>query len=358
MPKINLDNLEEIKKLDTKNMLGSLELLGKQVEQIWETAKKIKVPADYKNVKNVVVLGMGGSALGTHVMKSAFFDELKIPVELIGGYHVPDYVDENTLVLASSYSGTTEEVLFSMKEAKARGAKMLAISSGGELANWAVSNGIPSLVFTTENNPSGQPRMGLGYMIVGQLILFAKTGLLKISENELKDILEIIANCDKQFGVFNPAKHNLSKQFATAALERSVWYIASEHLAGNAHVAANQMDENAKRFAGYYFIPELNHHLLEGMLFPKSNKKDIVFVLFESGLYNDRVQKRYEVTKKVLDKNKIKFLSYKCQAKSKLAQVCEVLVLGSYTSFYSAMLEGIDPTAIPYVDFFKEQLKK
>jgi glucose/mannose-6-phosphate isomerase len=129
-------------------------------------------------------------------------------------------------------------------------------------------------------------------------------------------------------------------------------------LAGNAHAAANQMDENAKRFAGYYLIPELNHHLMEGMLYPKSNKKDIIFVLFESGLYHKRVQKRFAVTKKVLDKNKIKYLSYQCGSTDKLLQAGEVLVLSSYVSFYSAILEGIDPTAIPYVDFFKEELKK
>ncbi len=358
MSKINLDNLEQIKKLDKKNMLGSLEFLGKQVEQIWSTAQKIKVPASYKNVKNVVVLGMGGSALGPHIMKSVFFAELKVPVEIVGGYHVPGYVNKDSLVLLSSYSGTTEEVLFSMKEAKTRGAKLLTITAGGELADWSVANGVPSLIFTTENNPSGQPRMGQGYMIIGSVILLAKVGLLKMSENELKEIIEVIAKYDKQFGVFNRLKHNLAKQFAVTALERSVWYVASEHLSGNAHAAANQMDENAKRFAGYYLVPEMNHHLLEGMLFPRSNKKEIIFILFGSGLYDIRVQKRYEVTKKVLDKNKIKFLSYECQEKNKLVQACEILVLGSYISFYSAMLEGIEPTAIPYVDFFKEQLSK
>ncbi|HLD34778.1 MAG TPA: SIS domain-containing protein, partial [Patescibacteria group bacterium] len=156
MSKINLDNLEEIKKLDAQNMLGSLELLSKQVEQVWDTAQKIKVPADYKKVKNLVTLGMGGSALGSHIIKSVFVDTLKMPVEIVGGYHVPEYVGKDSLVLLSSYSGTTEEVLFSMKEAKARGAKLLAMTAGGELADWALANKIPSLIFTTENNPSNQ----------------------------------------------------------------------------------------------------------------------------------------------------------------------------------------------------------
>ncbi len=358
MSKINLDNLEEIKKLDAQNMLGSLELLSKQVEQVWDTAQKIKVPADYKKVKNLVTLGMGGSALGSHIIKSVFVDTLKMPVEIVGGYHVPEYVGKDSLVLLSSYSGTTEEVLFSMKEAKARGAKLLAMTAGGELADWALANKIPSLIFTTENNPSNQPRMGLGYMIIGQVILLFKAGLLKFTANDLQQVLAVLCKYDKEFGVYNQQRNNLAKQFASEALERSVWYVGAEHLAGNAHAAANQMNENAKRLAGYYLIPELNHHLMEGMLYPKSNKKDIIFVLFESGLHHRRVQKRFEVTKKVLEKNKIKFLSYQCGGEDRLSQACEVLVLGSYLSFYSAMLEGIDPTAIPYVDFFKEELKK
>ena len=118
------------------------------------------------------------------------------------------------------------------------------------------------------------------------------------------------------------------------------------------------MNENAKRFAGYFIVPELNHHLMEGAPYPESNKNDIKVVLLESGLYDKRVQKRYEVTKQVLENKKIQFSSYQCQENKKLLQACEALVLGSYASFYSAMLQGIDPTAIPMVDFFKEQLKK
>lgn len=355
---MNLDNLEQIKKLDSKNMLGSLELLGKQVEQVWNLAKKIKVPANYKSAKNLVILGMGGSTLGGHILKSVFFSELKVPVEIVNGYHVPAYVNKESLVLVISYSGTTEEALFSMKEAVAKKAKILVITSGGELVDWTANNTVPSLIFTTENNPCGSPRMGLGYMIFGQLILLAKAGLLKMGDKEVAVAIEAVASFDKKFGAYSVIKNNKAKQFADEALDRSVWYAAGEHLAGNAHAAANQMDENAKRFAGYYLVPEMNHHLLEGMLYPKTNQKDLIFILLNSKLYSERVQKRFEVTKKVLEKNKIKFVCYDCVGADKLAQACEALIFCSYISYYSAILQGIDPTAIPFVDFFKAQLKK
>ncbi|EKD43915.1 MAG: hypothetical protein ACD_72C00073G0001 [uncultured bacterium] len=352
-----LNNIDEIKKLDSKSMLGSLELLSAQVEEVLDCAKKLKIPANYKNAKNIVVLGMGGSTLGAHILKSVFFDKLKAPLEIVNGYHVPEYVDKNSFVLVSSYSGTTEEALFAMKEAMKRKAKMAVISSGGDLAKISAAMKIPGLIFTTNNNPCGSPRMGLGYSIVGQMILFAKAGLIKLSPKDIKNIIFVLKKYNTEFGVSNVGK-NLAKEMARNLFGRSVWYAGAEHLSGNAHAAANQTNENAKRFAGYFLIPELNHHLLEGMIYPESNKNGLGVVLLESALYDVRIQKRFDVTKKVLDKNEIKYWSYIAQEKDKTSQACELLVFGSYVSYYGALLQGIDPTAIPFVDFFKEQLKK
>lgn len=353
-----LDNKEKICQLDSKNMLGSIELLGAQVEEVLAQAKKVKIPSSYKKINNLVVFGMGGSALGAHLIKSAFFKNLNIPVEIVNGYEAPGFVNEKSLVIASSYSGSTEEVVSAAVDAKKKKAKVLVICSGGKLADWAKNNKLPALVFTTNNNPCGSPRMGLGYSIFGQIALLANTGLIKLSSSEVKNSLQTIAKYNALFGVGNLEAKNPAKQLANSLFGKSVWYAASQHLSGNAHIAANQMNENAKRFAGYFVMPELNHHLMEGMIYPENNKNNIKMVLIESALYDKRVQKRYEITKQILDKNGVGHSSYACQEKSGLLQACEVLVLGSYISFYSAMLQGIDPTAIPFVDFFKAQLKK
>ncbi len=353
-----LDDKTKIAQLDSKNMLGSLQLLGKQVEQVWQEVENLDLPESYKKISNIVVLGMGGSALGSELVRSLYKEELAAPLEIVNHYHIPNTVTENTLVLASSYSGTTEEIISAAQEAQTRKAKIMVISSGGALAGWAKENNYPALIFSTNNNPCGSPRMGLGYSIFGQLALFAKLGLLKVTAAELKDVLQTMADDSKKFGVDNLAEKNPAKQMAAGLLGKSVWYFGAEHLSGNAHIGANQMNENAKRFSGYFIVPELNHHLLEGLLFPKSNQDSIKFVLMESDLYDSRVQKRFDITKKVLDKNEIEYVSYKFQSVKKLLQCCEALVLFSYVSFYSAMLQGIDPTAIPVVDFFKAQLKK
>jgi glucose/mannose-6-phosphate isomerase len=358
MNKNILDNRIEIKKLDSRNMLGSLELLSRQVEQILDVSKKIKIPAMYKKVKNIVVLGMGGSTLAADVIKSLFFSELKLPFQIVNGYHVPAFVTKDSLVLVSSYSGTTEEPLKAMVEARVRKSKLLVITSGGELQKWAEVNKIPSLIFTTENNPCGSPRMGLGYSIAGQIMLLHKVGILNVRPGEGDQFVETLKKYQLLFGIQKEISHNLAKQVAEKTKNRSVWYVGSEHVSGSVHIGANQMNENAKRFAGYFLVPELNHHLMEGMMLPQSNKKNILFILIQSNLYDERVQKRYEITKKILDKNNIAYTAYACREKTTLGQVAEVLVLTSYVSYYSALLEGIDPTAIPFVDFFKAQLKK
>ena len=350
-----LDDIVKIKKLDSQNMLGSLQLLSKQVEQIWETAQDLKIPVNYKNIQNVVVLGMGGSAIGADLIRNLFADELKVPVDIVNGYDIPKYVHSKTLVIGSSYSGGTEEVVESVKKAKAKKAKIVVISAGGKLKAFAKRNNLPALIFTTKNNPCGSPRMGLGYSIVGQLILFSKVGLLKLSQKKVKEIIKTLAYYDGLFGVLTPEKENLAKQLAKKTIGKSIIYTASEHLLGNAHIASNQMNENAKRMATYFAIPELNHHLMEGMVNPISNKS-LLFIMLESNNYHKRVIKRYGITKKVLDKNKISHVSYQTQEKDKVLEAYELLVLGSYISYYGALLKNIDPTGIPFVDFFKEQM--
>lgn len=355
---INLDNREQIEALDSKKMLQSLELLSDQVREVTLIAELVKMPSAYKNCDRIVVLGMGGSTLGSHIVKSVFADELAQPLEIVNGYAVPAFVNKKTLVLVSSYSGGTEEPLAAMQAALKQGAKVMVITSGGTLADAAKKHTLPALIFTTKNNPCGSPRMGLGYSIIGQIILFSKAGVIGLNNTMLNSILKTLEYFDALCGVETDTVDNPAKLLAKAIGTRSVWYVGAEHLAGSAHTAANQLNENAKRFGGYFLIPELNHHLMEGLMYPKTNANTMAFVLLESGLYDKRIQKRFSIMQDITKKNGVDSLVYKLESKTPLLQAVESLVVGSYVSFYLAMLEGIDPTAIPFVDFFKAALKK
>ena len=350
-----LDSISDVKKLDSQNMLGSLERLADQIEQIDAEANEIKLPSSYKKATNVVFFGMGGSALGAHCISSIFRNNLKLPLEIVNGYEAPGTVGKNTLVIAVSYSGGTEETLSALEKARERGAKLVVITSGGELEKYAKKNKIPALIFRTDNNPCGSPRMGLGYTFFGPLLILGKLGIINVSRSDVLSAAATARKYQKLFGQQNNESANFAKSAAGKLLAGSVWFFGAEHLSGNAHIAANQLNENSKRFGGYFLIPELNHHLLEGLSFPKEGLGS--FFLIESDLYSARVQKRFSVTKEILQKNNLNFVSYRCSEKTALNQAVEFLVLSSYLGFYLAMLEGIDPTAIPNVNFLKAALK-
>ncbi|MBU4331754.1 SIS domain-containing protein [Patescibacteria group bacterium] len=352
-----LSNPKKINTLDKSNVLGSIMLFDKQVEQAWEETKSIKIPVAYKKVKNLVINGMGGSGLGGHVIKSLYNNEIKIPFEVINDYQVPNYLNKNTLYLISSFSGNTEEPIGSYAEAKKRGAKIMAITTGGELSQMMQKNKIPGYAFEARHNICNQPRIAVAYSVIGQLALLNKCGIIKIADSQIKNVQDCLQKLNKTFGISNN-KDNPAKLIAKESQGRLVILVAAGLLAGNVHAFANQINENSKNFASWFVIPELNHHLMEGLKFPKSNKKDLIFVFINSELYEPRVQKRFEITKDVVKNNKIAYLEYAVQAKEKLEQSFEVLSLGSYTAFYLAMLNNVNPGPIPWVDFFKQQLSQ
>lgn len=341
----NQNLTQKIKKLDKSNLLSSIELLDKQCAAAWRDVKKIKIPKNYRRVENIIVSGMGGSALGAHLIGALFADQLRRPLEIVRGYTLPTYVGPKTLLILSSYSGNTEETLAAAHEGQKRKAKILGLSTGGALAIFLRRNNYPAYIFKPTYNPSNQPRMGLGYSIFGQLGFLAKCGAIKINEQEIKKIIATLAS-----------KPRSAEKISDALKNKIPIIVASEFLLGNGHIMANQINENAKCFAMYFELPELNHHLMEGLKNPVANKKNLIFFLLNSDLYLPRNQKRYKILKIVLAKNKINFVEYRPAAKTKLLQVFEMLSLGSYLSFYLAMSYNLDPAPVPWVNFFKKEL--
>ncbi|MBP7768504.1 SIS domain-containing protein [Candidatus Woesebacteria bacterium] len=353
-----LDSREDLAKLDASNVLLSIEQFGSQVQQIWEIAKGLTFDPSYKEVTNIVVAGMGGSALGTHVIQSVFKDELRVPVTIVPDYEMPQFVNEKTLVIASSYSGSTEETIAATQDAIRKGAKITGITSGGKLAELLKSHGYPVLVFDPIYNPSNQPRMGLGYSIFGQIALFAQAGMLKIDEAAYTRVLEAIAAAHLISGVGVKSDTNPAKILAYEITTHIPVVTVSQHLEGVGHVFANQLNENAKTYSEYRVIPEINHHLMEGLRFPKQTDDVLLFFMIHSKLYGENNALRVKLTEEVLEKNHIEFRTLDLTSKTKLEQAFEMLTFGAYTSFYTAMLHDIDPAPIPWVDWFKDQLKK
>ncbi len=354
-----LDNAAAIKKIDKENLLGSVQQLTLQLKQTRRDLKMIKIPPNYKNFNKIVINGMGGSRLGGRVAERLFSDDLKIPLIPIGSYDLPAFIDKHTLLILSSYSGNTEEILNSYKQAVLKKAKIMVIAQAGKLAEIAQKNHYPGYYnFIPRHNPCNQPRMSIGYQILATLMLLSKVGLLNIKDQEIDDLINWLPSVSGKYDQKIPLKENLAKQLAVKIHNRIAIFSAAEFLMGALHVVRNQINENAKQLALYFETPELNHHLLEGLAYPKNNVKNLYFVYLESNLYHPRNKKRIDITKKVFKMNKIPVFSFKMTGKSQLQQVFEFIQLGGFIGFYMAILNNLNPTPIPWVDYFKKEMGK
>jgi glucose/mannose-6-phosphate isomerase len=325
--------------------LKSIELLEEQIKQAYQESKKIKLPKSYNQVNKVVTCGMGGSQLGVDLVRHLFRQEIKVPIIQVKGYNLPKFIDSRSLVFLISYSGNTEEVITIANNVKKQKAKVVVISSNGKLAKLAQKQNIPAYIFDPINNPSGQPRLGTGYMIGSFLVILKKLRLIGLTDSDFKEIVKV---------------QNLkleAQDYSKKLKDKIPVIITSEFLQGNAHIIANQINEAAKQLALYYSIPELNHHLLEGLTFPKINEKNLYFVFFYSQDYHQRNQMRYKITQKILTKQKIPFVQIKFTG-GKVSQSMKMLKFGSLLSFYLSIINKVDPNRIPWVNFFKKQLSK
>jgi len=354
-----LNNLNKIKKLDKGNAMGSINLLPSQIKQVVGEMNLIKIPKNYSKINQVVVHGMGGSNIGARIIKSVFSDKIKAPINITSGYEIPAYVNKNTLYVLSSYSGTTEEVLNVYEKIKKRGAKIIAITSRGKggLEKLMIKDNIPGYIFKPKFNPADQPRLGLGYSIFGMAVMFDKAGLFKINKDEIKNIIRSLENFNKKLIPEINSKNNLAKQIAIKLYNKQIILVGAEFLEGNIKTLRNQICETSKNFTSYLTLPDLNHFAMESLSNPRSNKNNLVFFFIDSDLYHPRIKKRSILTKEVIKKNKIKIVDHELSEKTKLSQAFELLQLGTWISYYLGILNKVDPVSIPWVDWFKKELK-
>ncbi len=216
--------------------------------------------------------------------------------------------------------------------------------------------GFPFFLINPRHNPAGQPRAGVGYSIMGIVGMLAQTGLLAVGDEEIRRVIKTLDEFNQKSALAVPQEINLAKQMAQSIREKIIILVGAEHLAGSLRVFRNQLQETAKNFADFYLLPELNHHLMEGLSFPKTNPQNLLFLFFDSRLYSPKIGKRMTITKDVVNQNQIPVLSFECLAEDKLSQAFEAILFGSYVSFYLALLNGVDPSVIPWVDYFKEKM--
>lgn len=341
---------------DRQLIYNSILKLPDQVKQAWKEVGEINLPSTFSRIDKIVISGMGGSALGGRVLDSLLEERIRVPIEVSTKQTIPAYCDASTLVILSSYSGNTEETLDVANKALLKRANVFIITTGGKLKQLMLEENLYGYIFKPINNPSGQPRMGLGYSISATISVLAKLNLVHFSHEEIQKAVETMNQTIKlcQQEISEPS--NPAKLIATKLKHKLPVIIASEHLIGCAHAFKNQLNENAKTFSCLFDLPELNHHLMEGLCNPAEVKTYLQFLFLTSSLYSDFVTRRYPLTMEVVNKNEVGAISYQLTAPTKIDQIFEMLVLGSFISYYLAETYHLNPLPIPWVDYFKEHL--
>jgi glucose/mannose-6-phosphate isomerase len=355
---MNLDQVTDLKKLDPANVYQSILNLPKQIKQTYENTKNLSFPEGYKDIDEVLVCGMGGSSLGAHFVSTLLRDSIKVPFTIVNGYEIPGFVNKNTLVILSSNSGTTEEIISCLNLAKEKTDKIYAITTGGKLKEEVDNGNIQGYIFSQELNIAGQPRLAVSYTIVSIMAVLKHLKLLDYDNSDIEDAIMYLENKNTVYDIKVNASGNITKEYAYKIYEKLPIIVGTEFTEGAAHTFANQINETSKNLSIYFIIPELNHHLLEGLVHPSIVHSDSIFIFINSEFYHKRDKARIDITKQILTEKKIEYIEINLKAKNKIAQAFEMLQVGSFITLYLAILYKQDPCPIKTVDYFKEQLSK
>jgi len=351
---VDLDNASVYRQFDSSGMLNHLHGFPEQCQKAWEKVLKFDLPREYAEISNVVILGMGGSAIGGDIARRLALAESKLPVWVHRDYGLPSFVDGSTLVIASSYSGNTEETLSSFTESLRTQAKKLVITSGGKLKDLAENAGIPTFVVDYR----APPRAAFPHNFVPLVGIFQKLGLLGDKSADLQEALDVLNKLSADFVETKPLALNPAKQLAAKLWKHVVVIYGAEILSELAQRCKEQFNENSKTWAFFEGFPELNHNAVVGYEFPPEAKERIFVLLLRSSSLRPRSLLRYEATAKLLSQAGIAHEFAEARGRSALAQVLSLVLLGDYSSFYLAMLNEVDPTSIDAIDFIKQYLAR
>ncbi len=320
---------------DSSNMLKILEDFPQQCKTALELPKGMSVSG---KIDRIVVAGMGGSAIGGDLLK-AYMHNSRIPVFVVRDYKVPAFVDENTLVLAVSYSGNTEETISAFEDASRKKAKVVAVTGSGRLAGLAKKAvKIPS---------SGmQPRSALGYLFFPMLGVLNNSGILDVKNNEIEEMIDVLSNTNE----FKSVGEKLAKKIQN----RTPITYASELLGAVAYRWKTQFNENSKSAAFSHSFSEMNHNEIVGY---QTMKKDSFIAIFiRDREDNERIKKRMDITKEIIS-SKADVEEVFTQGDSLLSRMFSGIYYGDFASYYLALLNKIDPTPVNVIENLKKRLK-
>ena len=347
-----LDNLGLIAKIDKSKMLDVVADFPNHIVQATKLAEDIGIAE--KDINNIVIGGMGGSAISGDILKEWLRDRLDIPIFVNRDYNLPKWVGKDTLSIFLSYSGNTEETLSSFREAIKRKSICVGISSGGKLEDICKEKSVPHVKI-----PSGfQPRAAIAYLLFPTIKIIQKIGLLDDVDGEIKETVKISQEISDNNKKEIKQSNNLAKSIALSIKDTLPHIYGWRYYVPIARRWRTQINENSKMIARFDEVPECNHNDIVGWTEQTEIAAMSSCIFLRDKDEPNRISERYNFMKDVFEKAGAKVLEVEALGKSLLARMISLMYIGDFVSCYLAILRKVDPTPVYVISKLKERLQR
>ena len=344
-----LFTINEVNKYDISKMKDSIISFPYQFENMIKNYNFFKLKNNYAKIDNILILGMGGSAIGAEICQVLIKDQCKIPIYINRNYNIPNWVNKNTLVIASSYSGNTEETIEAYLKSIQFTSNIIVLSTGGMLSKLANQN--KNDLFIIEKNH--QPRAAIGYSVMAILFSLIRTGIIDYSIiNDLKSIISSLKTYTKNLSKIEDDNEAI---LMAENLNNTIPIIYGTSLLTEVIALRfkGQIQENAKMIAYHNVIPEMNHNEIEGE--NHNNRLSVIWLLDKND--HIQVQKRIKISKLILEDIGIRNYIIEMEGEIFFERFLKFIILTDWISFYLAIINRNDPSPVHKISKLKSMLK-
>lgn len=340
--------IEFIQKYDSQNQFEVLQNTYKQIEFALNNSYP-EFGFDRSSFNKIIISGLGGSAISGDLLKNFLKDELDIPVFINRNYFLPSFADEKTLLIASSYSGNTEETLSSFNDGLKRKCKVVSLSTGGKLEKLSNDNSIPFIRL----QKGFQPRYALGLSFFTLIKVFEKLNLIESQKEVVEKIISLWKEKAIHYSTDDNSALNTAQQLIGFV---PVIYSASDYTNSVGYRFKSQINENSKLHAFHHEFPEMNHNEIIGWESHQQKQlhTKVVYLLDET--YHPQIKKRFQIVSEFIKKSDVEIITLESKEDNFKVRIMDLIFFVDWISFYLGVLRGFDPSEIDYINLLKDRL--